>query len=238
MASVDGCCIKNGFLVACAGWGADMSRPARSLAALLCGMAPDMASVAAINGLDEVGCELGMTVEAEVRAPRLAGPEAHGPSHVFFCTQGAGAAIGGRRPTMSEPGVSDRPLTQVQQGAPSLPEDVIDIEVFEQLLEMDEDDREFSRSLVWNYFEQAENTFDKMDAALYVVSTDAVRGRRSLSFRHWATFSRDRRQPSVSSRCGTAARRSSTTATATRQMAPRPCRTTSRSIASVVRLPL
>ncbi|SHO77254.1 Similar to S.cerevisiae protein YPD1 (Osmotic stress-responsive phosphorelay intermediate sensor protein) [Malassezia sympodialis ATCC 42132] len=57
---------------------------------------------------------------------------------------------------MSEPG----------QGAPSLPEDVIDIEVFEQLLEMDEDDREFSRSLVWNYFEQAENTFDKMDAAL------------------------------------------------------------------------
>lgn len=60
-------------------------------------------------------------------------------------------------------------LCQAQQGAPSLPEDVIDIEVFEQLLEMDEDDHEFSRSLVWNYFEQAENTFEKMDDALYVL---------------------------------------------------------------------
>ncbi|WFD19059.1 Phosphorelay intermediate protein [Malassezia caprae] len=60
-----------------------------------------------------------------------------------------------------------------QQGAPALPEDVIDIEVFEQLLEMDEDDHEFSRSLVWNYFEQAENTFEKMDVALYVALTDA-----------------------------------------------------------------
>ena len=41
--------------------------------------------------------------------------------------------------------------------------------MFEQLLDMDEDDREFSRSLVWNYFEQAETTFDKMDDALYVL---------------------------------------------------------------------
>ncbi|WFD34118.1 Phosphorelay intermediate protein [Malassezia cuniculi] len=49
----------------------------------------------------------------------------------------------------------------------SLPEDVIDIEVFGQLLEMDEEDeREFSQSLVWNYFEQAESTFASMDTAL------------------------------------------------------------------------
>ena len=45
---------------------------------------------------------------------------------------------------------------------------MIDVDVFEQLLEMDEDDREFSQSLVWNYFEQAESTFQKMDGALYV----------------------------------------------------------------------
>jgi osomolarity two-component system phosphorelay intermediate protein YPD1 len=30
----------------------------------------------------------------------------------------------------------------------------------------DEEDREFSREIVWNYFEQAEVTFAKMDAAL------------------------------------------------------------------------
>ncbi|KOS15712.1 putative histidine phosphotransferase [Malassezia pachydermatis] len=57
-------------------------------------------------------------------------------------------------------------MSELMNDASSLPEDVIDIDVFEQLLDMDEDDREFSRSLVWNYFEQAETTFDKMDDAL------------------------------------------------------------------------
>lgn len=51
-----------------------------------------------------------------------------------------------------------------------LPDDVIDVEVFGQLLEMDEEDeREFSKSLVWNYFEQAQSTFASMDAALCVL---------------------------------------------------------------------
>ncbi|WFD43234.1 Phosphorelay intermediate protein [Malassezia psittaci] len=54
----------------------------------------------------------------------------------------------------------------VSQGIETLPPNVIDIEVFEQLLEMDEDDQEFSRSLVYNYFEQAESTFEKMRDAL------------------------------------------------------------------------
>ncbi len=44
---------------------------------------------------------------------------------------------------------------------------IIDMDIFTQLLEMDdEDDREFSKSIVWNYFDQAETTFDEMDAAL------------------------------------------------------------------------
>lgn len=41
------------------------------------------------------------------------------------------------------------------------------MDIFTQLLEMDdEDDREFSKSIVWNYFDQAETTFQEMDAAL------------------------------------------------------------------------
>lgn len=56
----------------------------------------------------------------------------------------------------------------------SLPDDVIDVDVFEQLLEMDEDDREFSQSLVWNYFEQAESTFQKMDGALIAKSLEEL----------------------------------------------------------------
>ena len=46
--------------------------------------------------------------------------------------------------------------------------DVIDHAVFDQLLEMDEEDkeREFSKGIVVNYFEQAETTFANMDEAL------------------------------------------------------------------------
>lgn len=46
--------------------------------------------------------------------------------------------------------------------------DSIDITTFEQILEMDddEDDREFSRSIVFGFFEQAESTFENMETAL------------------------------------------------------------------------
>jgi osomolarity two-component system, phosphorelay intermediate protein YPD1 len=47
--------------------------------------------------------------------------------------------------------------------------EVIDTSTFDQILEMDDDDqKEFSRSIVYDFFTQAEGTFDKMDAALYV----------------------------------------------------------------------
>ncbi|KAI1809634.1 histidine-phosphotransfer domain, HPT domain-containing protein [Poronia punctata] len=46
--------------------------------------------------------------------------------------------------------------------------DAIDTITFSQILEMDdsEEDREFSKSIVYGFFEQAEETFDSMDAAL------------------------------------------------------------------------
>ncbi|RIA89815.1 signal transduction histidine kinase [Glomus cerebriforme] len=45
--------------------------------------------------------------------------------------------------------------------------DLIDHETFDQLLEMDDDDEhDFSKSIVLNYFEQAETTFGSMDKAL------------------------------------------------------------------------
>ncbi|KAF9359332.1 hypothetical protein BGX34_008428 [Mortierella sp. NVP85] len=44
---------------------------------------------------------------------------------------------------------------------------IIDHQTFDQLLEMDdEEDHEFSKSLVFNYFEQAEKTFGEMDEAM------------------------------------------------------------------------
>lgn len=46
--------------------------------------------------------------------------------------------------------------------------DSVDMQTFSQILEMDEDEaeREFSKPLVFNFFEQAEETFEKMDTAL------------------------------------------------------------------------
>lgn len=46
--------------------------------------------------------------------------------------------------------------------------DSIDALTFEQILEMDddEDEREFSRSIVFGFFDQASDTFKKMDQAL------------------------------------------------------------------------
>ena len=52
-------------------------------------------------------------------------------------------------------------------GLGDLSPSIIDMDIFSQLLEMDdEDDREFSKSIVWNYFDQAETTFKEMDTAL------------------------------------------------------------------------
>ncbi|KAF6757546.1 histidine-phosphotransfer domain HPT domain-containing protein [Ephemerocybe angulata] len=55
--------------------------------------------------------------------------------------------------------------------APQVPEepeeDPIDMETFQQILELDEeDDREFSKDMVWAYFTQAKQTFKDLDDAL------------------------------------------------------------------------
>ena len=45
---------------------------------------------------------------------------------------------------------------------------LIDMETFSQILELDEDEEthDFSRPMVWEYFEQAEKTFREMDDAV------------------------------------------------------------------------
>ena len=60
--------------------------------------------------------------------------------------------------------------TQSEQGSIGLSDlgECIDVLTFEQILEMDDDEeeREFSRSIVFGFFEQAEQTFVKMDDAV------------------------------------------------------------------------
>lgn len=48
--------------------------------------------------------------------------------------------------------------------------DNVEQATFDQVLEMDDDDeeREFSKSIIYGFFEQAEGTFRKMDEAMYV----------------------------------------------------------------------
>ncbi|KAI0601882.1 hpt domain-containing protein [Biscogniauxia mediterranea] len=54
--------------------------------------------------------------------------------------------------------------------------EAVDIVTFGQILEMDdsEDDREFSKSIVFGFFEQAEETFEKMDKALETKNLDEL----------------------------------------------------------------
>lgn len=53
-------------------------------------------------------------------------------------------------------------------GIPDFFGDSIDASTFEQILEMDDDEeeREFSKSIVYDFFTQADSTFDKMDSNL------------------------------------------------------------------------
>lgn len=51
--------------------------------------------------------------------------------------------------------------------------DGVDMNTFSQILEMDEPgDTEFSHSIVFGFFEQAEETFVSMDTALWVHPSD------------------------------------------------------------------
>ena len=59
---------------------------------------------------------------------------------------------------------------------PSDPNDIIDMDVFSQIRDMDDDeeeegggDHEFSKGIVWGFFDQAEQTFKDMESAMYVL---------------------------------------------------------------------
>lgn len=65
--------------------------------------------------------------------------------------------------------IVDSCVVQSEDGHSALPDcgDSIDPMTFEQILEMDDDDeRDFSRSIVFGFFEQAESTFVDMDKSV------------------------------------------------------------------------
>ena len=61
---------------------------------------------------------------------------------------------------------------QSEEGSTGFPDfgDNVDVATFEQILEMDDDEeeREFSKSIVFDFFQQADSTFDKMDENMCV----------------------------------------------------------------------
>jgi len=64
------------------------------------------------------------------------------------------------------------PRTNMQQPGewnPAQTEDFLDATTFEQLLEMDDDEeREFSKGIVWNYFEQVKSSFAPIEEGMLV----------------------------------------------------------------------
>lgn len=62
--------------------------------------------------------------------------------------------------------------------------DNVDREVFDQILEMDEDDeREFSSGIVLGFLDQAESTFKSMDVALYASQSHHAAGVLNRKYR-------------------------------------------------------
>lgn len=73
-------------------------------------------------------------------------------------------------PTMAPSSTKTEETPKPKEGPPQLSDmaDSIDQSTFEQILEMDDDDddRDFSKGIVYGFFEQAESTFEKMEKAL------------------------------------------------------------------------
>jgi osomolarity two-component system, phosphorelay intermediate protein YPD1 len=71
------------------------------------------------------------------------------------------------KPTSAEPQTEpqqEEPQQQPGEWTPALTEDFLDATTFEQLLDMDDDDeREFSKGIVWNYFEQVKGSFKPIE---------------------------------------------------------------------------
>jgi osomolarity two-component system phosphorelay intermediate protein YPD1 len=60
-------------------------------------------------------------------------------------------------------------VQQPGEWTPALTDDFLDATTFEQLLEMDDDEeREFSKGIVWNYFEQVKNSFAPIEDGMYL----------------------------------------------------------------------
>jgi len=58
-------------------------------------------------------------------------------------------------------------MQQPGEWNPTQTEDFLDATTFEQLLEMDDDEeREFSKGIVWNYFEQVEGSFAPIEEGI------------------------------------------------------------------------
>jgi osomolarity two-component system phosphorelay intermediate protein YPD1 len=59
------------------------------------------------------------------------------------------------------------PQQKPGEWTPGLTEDFLDATTFEQLLEMDDDDeREFSKGIVWNYFDQVKGSFAPIEEGI------------------------------------------------------------------------
>ncbi|WVQ85096.1 hypothetical protein IAT38_007260 [Cryptococcus sp. DSM 104549] len=89
---------------------------------------------------------------------------------------GAAAADKPKSPTTAKAAAAEPAKPTIEPAAPAEEEEdeaIIDMETFQQIMDMDEDDDEdgedkhsFSKGIVWGYFTQAEDTFVEMQEAL------------------------------------------------------------------------
>jgi osomolarity two-component system, phosphorelay intermediate protein YPD1 len=109
-------------------------------------------------------------IEKHLSKPRPQSPRPTSPKPRPVENAKAAAQV---RPSPVYPSVashSQKPQPQVEDEEEEEEEpnrdDIIDMEVLGQLLELDEDDPDFSKEMAFAYFSQAETTFIDLDAAL------------------------------------------------------------------------
>ena len=101
---------------------------------------------------------------------------------------------------------------------PTLTEEFLDATIFQQLLDMDDDDdREFSKGIVWNYFDQVKGSFEPIEDGMFVsrhyLADIPVKNEISINCPHSVIFSRDPLLQWVSSNSRPHAKRFKITAT-------------------------
>ncbi|BEI86003.1 hypothetical protein CcaverHIS002_0602900 [Cutaneotrichosporon cavernicola] len=134
-----------------------------------------MASPAPVPTSPQTKINSAEPTKAPTSAPDAAEPSAAVPKASVSSPAPAAARSSAAAPAAEKDATASTPEADAEEDIgpiPTDPEGIINMEIFSQIQDMDDDDddeaggHEFSKGIVWGYFEQAESTFQQMEDAI------------------------------------------------------------------------